>query len=107
MIVINMVGCGMDIVLGGNWQVEVDVMVFFIEQDIVVVKQVWKDCNQVVKDVGGLYIIGMECYEFCRIDNQLCGCFGWQGDLGFICFFLLLEDNLMCIFVLDKVKGLM
>lgn len=106
-IVINMVGCGIDIMLGGSWQVEVVVLEVLMEEQIVQIKVDWQVCYDVVLVVGGLYIIGIECYEFCCIDNQLCGCFGCQGDLGFFCFYLLMEDVLMCIFVFDCVFGMM
>ncbi|RLP53668.1 MAG: preprotein translocase subunit SecA [Ketobacter sp.] len=103
----NMAGRGTDIVLGGNWQVEVDAMASPTEQDIAAAKQAWKDRNQAVKDAGGLHIIGTERHESRRIDNQLRGRSGRQGDPGSTRFFLSLEDNLMRIFASDKVKGLM
>lgn len=107
-IVINMVGCGIDIVLGGLLEVEIYVLgEDVIDEQKVVVKVEWQKCYDVVKVVGGLYIVGIECYELCCIDNQLCGCLGCQGDLGLFCFYLLLEDNLMCIFVFDWVQKVM
>lgn len=106
-IVINMVGCGIDIMFGGSWQVEVVVLENLMLEQIEKIKVDWQVCYDVVLVVGGLYIIGIECYEFCCIDNQLCGCVGCQGDVGFFCFYLLMEDVLMCIFVFDCVFGMM
>lgn len=108
-----MVGCGIDIVLGGNvdffidqWLCEcgLDLVEMFEEYEVVwyfelfiVEEEVSKEVKEVI-EVGGLYVLGIECYELWWIDNQLCGWFGCQGDFGELCFYLLLGDELMCCF---------
>jgi len=87
----NMAGRGTDIVLGGK------------KND----NQEWKDNNAHVKNLGGLYVLGTERHESRRIDNQLRGRAGRQGDPGVSRFFLSLEDNLMRIFASDKVSEIM
>ncbi|MEC7677134.1 MAG: preprotein translocase subunit SecA [Pseudomonadota bacterium] len=88
----NMAGRGTDIVLGGKKDQGTDE---------------WKANNKKVKDLGGLYVIGTERHESRRIDNQLRGRSGRQGDPGISRFFLSLEDNLMRIFASDKVSEIM
>ncbi|MEL0103119.1 MAG: preprotein translocase subunit SecA, partial [Gammaproteobacteria bacterium] len=89
----NMAGRGTDIVLGGK------------KNDENLVE--WEKNNQKVKKLGGLYVIGTERHESRRIDNQLRGRSGRQGDPGISRFFLSLEDNLMRIFASDKVSEIM
>jgi len=67
----------------------------------------WEKNNQKVKSLGGLYVIGTERHESRRIDNQLRGRSGRQGDPGISRFFLSLEDNLLRIFASDKVSEIM
>lgn len=103
----NMAGRGTDIVLGGNWQAEVDALENPSDEQIANIKAQWEERNKAVLDAGGLHIIGTERHESRRIDNQLRGRSGRQGDPGSTRFFLSLEDNLMRIFASDRVKGLM
>lgn len=103
----NMAGRGTDIWLGGNWEAEVARLQDPDEQTIAKIKTEWDVSHQVVKDAGGLFVIGTERHESRRIDNQLRGRAGRQGDPGQSRFFLSLEDNLMRIFASDKVRGLM
>lgn len=103
----NMAGRGTDIVLGGNWQAEMEAMDNPSEADVAKAKAAWEERNQAVKEAGGLHIVGTERHESRRIDNQLRGRSGRQGDPGSTRFFLSLEDNLMRIFASDRVKGLM
>lgn len=103
----NMAGRGTDIVLGGNWQAEVDALDNPTEEQIAKIKSDWEARSQAVKESGGLHIIGTERHESRRIDNQLRGRSGRQGDPGSTRFFLSLEDGLMRIFASDRVKGLM
>ena len=103
----NMAGRGTDIVLGGNWEVEVDALENPTEAAIDAIKIEWKKRHQTVIEAGGLYIIGTERHESRRIDNQLRGRAGRQGDPGASRFFLSLEDNLMRIFASERVKNMM
>lgn len=98
-----MVGCGIDIKFGGNVEMKVlEVIVVELDVDLeeicVWIEESYKVDEEVVKQVGGLFVLVIECYESCWIDNQLCGCLGCQGDLGCFVFFFLFEDDLMCIF---------
>ncbi len=104
----NMAGRGTDIVLGGNWEVEVEGM--GAEADPAVVasaKAAWQQRHDQVLAAGGLHIIGTERHESRRIDNQLRGRSGRQGDPGSSRFYLSLEDNLMRIFASDWVQKAM
>ncbi len=103
----NMAGRGTDIVLGGSWEAEVATLEDPSPQQIEQCKAEWQARNQAVIEAGGLHIIGTERHESRRIDNQLRGRAGRQGDPGSTRFFLSLEDNLMRIFASDRVKGLM
>ncbi|MCV2884895.1 preprotein translocase subunit SecA [Aestuariibacter sp. AA17] len=103
----NMAGRGTDIVLGGNWQAEVEKLENPSEDKIEKIKTQWKDDHQKVLDAGGLYIIGTERHESRRIDNQLRGRAGRQGDPGASRFYLSLEDSLMRIFASDKMGAMM
>ena len=104
----NMAGRGTDIVLGGNLETELEELgenadPAKIEQ----VKSAWTETHQKVLDAGGLHVIGTERHESRRIDNQLRGRSGRQGDAGSSRFYLSLQDSLMRIFASDKVGGLM
>lgn len=103
----NMAGRGTDIVLGGNWEEEVKQLENPDEEKIAVIKSDWQKRHQQVLDAGGLHIIGTERHESRRIDNQLRGRSGRQGDPGESRFYLSMEDSLMRIFASDRVKGLM
>ncbi len=103
----NMAGRGTDIMLGGNWETEVDELENPTQEQIDAVKADWEQRHQQVLSSGGLHIIGTERHESRRIDNQLRGRAGRQGDPGSSRFFLSLEDNLMRIFAPDRVKKLM
>lgn len=103
----NMAGRGTDIVLGGNWEHEVAAMDNPTPEQIEQAKQAWHQRHQQVLDAGGLHIIGTERHESRRIDNQLRGRSGRQGDPGYSRFYLSLEDNLMRIFASERVKNFM
>lgn len=103
----NMAGRGTDIVLGGNWEVEVAQLEGPSEEQIATVKEEWKKRNAQVLEAGGLHIVGTERHESRRIDNQLRGRAGRQGDPGFSRFYLSLEDSLMRIFASDRVRKIM
>jgi len=102
-----MAGRGTDIVLGGNWEAEIAKLKNPSEEKIAEIKTEWKKRHQQVLDAGGLHILGTERHESRRIDNQLRGRSGRQGDPGETRFYLSMEDGLMRIFASDKVKGLM
>lgn len=103
----NMAGRGTDIVLGGNWEHEVAGLDNPTPEQIEQAKQGWHQRHQQVLDAGGLHIIGTERHESRRIDNQLRGRSGRQGDPGYSRFYLSLEDNLMRIFASERVKNFM
>ena len=104
----NMAGRGTDIVLGGNLQVELAQLGENASQErIDALKADWKTRNESVLAAGGLHIIGTERHESRRIDNQLRGRAGRQGDVGSSRFYLSLEDNLMRIFMSDRIKKMM
>tara|TARA_R110000824_G_scaffold7892_3_gene35714 strand:+ start:60333 stop:63086 length:2754 start_codon:yes stop_codon:yes gene_type:complete len=103
----NMAGRGTDIVLGGKWEAEVAAMENPTEKQIEECKKNWEKRHQQVLDAGGLHIIGTERHESRRIDNQLRGRAGRQGDPGFSRFYLSLDDNLMRIFASEKVTNIM
>ncbi len=103
----NMAGRGTDIVLGGNWESEIKALENPDPDKIEAIKRDWQQRHQAVIESGGLHIIGTERHESRRIDNQLRGRSGRQGDPGSSRFFLSLEDNLMRIFASDRVKNLM
>ena len=103
----NMAGRGTDIVLGGKLEAELDALENPTEEEIAEVTAAWKVRHQQVLDNGGLHIIGTERHESRRIDNQLRGRAGRQGDPGSSRFFLSLEDDLMRIFASDRVRQLM
>ncbi len=107
----NMAGRGTDIVLGGNLEAELkknkgaDKSKSDNIQDNI--KREWEKRHQLVLEAGGLHVIGSERHESRRIDNQLRGRSGRQGDAGSSRFYLSLQDDLMRIFASDKVGGLM
>ncbi len=104
----NMAGRGTDIVLGGSLEAELEGL--GEHPDPATVEQVkteWQERHEAVVAAGGLHIIGSERHESRRIDNQLRGRSGRQGDPGSSRFFLSLEDNLMRIFASERVRGLM
>lgn len=103
----NMAGRGTDIVLGGNWEAEVKALKDPSDAKIAEIKAAWQERNAAVKEAGGLHILGTERHESRRIDNQLRGRSGRQGDPGSTRFFLSLEDNLMRLFASDRVRGIM
>ncbi|WP_066966374.1 preprotein translocase subunit SecA [Microbulbifer sp. Q7] len=108
----NMAGRGTDIVLGGNWEAEVEELQQregreATAEEIDKIKAEWKERHATVIEAGGLHIIGTERHESRRIDNQLRGRAGRQGDPGVTRFYLSLEDNLMRIFASDRVKNFM
>jgi preprotein translocase subunit SecA len=103
----NMAGRGTDIMLGGNWEYDVAALDNPTEEEIARIKAEWTERHNQVLEAGGLHIIGTERHESRRIDNQLRGRAGRQGDPGSSRFFLSLEDNLMRIFAPDRVKSLM
>ncbi|SDM91657.1 preprotein translocase subunit SecA [Stutzerimonas balearica DSM 6083] len=103
----NMAGRGTDILLGGNWEVEVAKLEAPTEEQIAQIKADWQKRHQLVIEAGGLHVIASERHESRRIDNQLRGRAGRQGDPGSSRFYLSLEDNLMRIFASDRVKNFM
>lgn len=103
----NMAGRGTDIVLGGSWQTEVAELVEPTDEQIEEIKAAWKIRHEAVLAAGGLHIIGTERHESRRIDNQLRGRAGRQGDAGSSRFYLSMEDALMRIFASDRVTGMM
>jgi len=103
----NMAGRGTDIVLGGNIDAELKAVAGEDEEAIAARKQAWEKRHKTVLEAGGLHIIGTERHESRRIDNQLRGRAGRQGDPGVSRFYLSLEDNLMRLFASDRVKNMM
>src|SRR5690606_35676122 len=110
----NMAGRGTDIVLGGSVEKQNDLLraddALADEQRearIAQVREEWRPLNERVKAAGGLRIIGTERHESRRIDNQLRGRAGRQGDPGSSRFYMSLEDPLMRIFAGDRVRAIM
>ncbi|NOU12996.1 MAG: preprotein translocase subunit SecA [Methylococcaceae bacterium] len=104
----NMAGRGTDIVLGGNLEAELASLgpdASDVEKQRV--RGAWLERHELVLEKGGLHVIGSERHESRRIDNQLRGRSGRQGDPGSTRFYLSLEDDLMRIFASDRVAGLM
>ena len=102
-----MAGRGTDIILGGNWQAELAKIDNVTPEMKEQAYAEWQVRNQQVLEAGGLHIIGSERHESRRIDNQLRGRAGRQGDPGESRFFLSLEDDLMRIFAGDRVVNMM
>ncbi len=110
----NMAGRGTDIVLGGNISKEVEAIqadpaltAEAKEQKIAALRAEWQKTHDAVIAAGGLHIIGCERHESRRIDNQLRGRAGRQGDAGSSRFFLSLDDSLLRIFAGDRIKSIM
>jgi preprotein translocase subunit SecA len=103
----NMAGRGTDIVLGGSLQAELAALANPSADQIASVKAAWEERHAQVIAAGGLHILGTERHESRRIDNQLRGRAGRQGDPGLSRFYLAMEDNLMRLFITDRVKGMM
>ncbi|MFT5320987.1 MAG: preprotein translocase subunit SecA [Pseudohongiellaceae bacterium] len=103
----NMAGRGTDIVLGGRWESEIAALSDASPEQVEKIKSDWQKRHDQVIEAGGLHIIGTERHESRRIDNQLRGRAGRQGDPGYSRFYLSLEDSLMRIFASDKVGNLM
>ena len=104
----NMAGRGTDIVLGGNWQTEVEKLGQEPDPATVAnIKVSWQETHDQVVAAGGLHIVGTERHESRRIDNQLRGRSGRQGDPGSSRFFLSWDDNLLRIFGAERVRGLL
>ncbi len=103
----NMAGRGTDIVLGGS----IDRLLEGVDaNDVIAVQRIkseWQKRHDEVLAAGGLHIIGTERHESRRVDNQLRGRSGRQGDVGSSRFYLSLEDNLMRIFASDRVSAIM
>ncbi|RUO41765.1 preprotein translocase subunit SecA [Pseudidiomarina aestuarii] len=103
----NMAGRGTDIVLGGNLQSEIEKLKEPSPEQIEKVKAAWQERHDAVIAAGGLHIIGTERHESRRIDNQLRGRSGRQGDPGSSRFYLSLEDPLMRIFASERMGAMM
>ena len=103
----NMAGRGTDIMLGGNWQAEVAELDAPTDTQIESIQTDWQARHDAVLEAGGLHIIGSERHESRRIDNQLRGRSGRQGDPGSSRFFLSLEDDLMRIFASPRMRSIM
>ena len=104
----NMAGRGTDIVLGGNLEAELAAAGDNLDEAVrAKITADWQVRHDAVIEAGGLHILGTERHESRRIDNQLRGRSGRQGDPGVSRFYLSLEDNLMRIFASDRVKSFM
>ncbi len=104
----NMAGRGTDIVLGGNLQADIAALGEDPSaEDVERVKKEWAERHDAVVKSGGLHIIGSERHESRRIDNQLRGRAGRQGDPGSSRFYLSMDDNLMKLFGSEKLKNFM
>ena len=104
----NMAGRGTDIILGGNLKADIDELGENpTPEQIAKVKEDWQKRHDDVLKAGGLHIIGSERHESRRIDNQLRGRAGRQGDPGSSRFYLSMDDNLMKLFGSEKLKNFM
>ena len=103
----NMAGRGTDIVLGGNLKAELSNVDPEDHQQVQKLKEAWSTRHNEVIGLGGLKVIGSERHESRRIDNQLRGRTGRQGDPGMTKFYLSLEDNLMRIFISNTISGIL
>ena len=103
----NMAGRGTDIVLGGNLESEIAQLKNPDDKTIERVREDWKKRHKTVLNAGGLHIIGTERHESRRIDNQLRGRAGRQGDPGSSRFYISMEDNLMRIFASERISAIM
>ncbi|MGR5541162.1 preprotein translocase subunit SecA, partial [Vibrio campbellii] len=102
----NMAGRGTDIVLGGSWAAKAEQLENPTKEQIDTIKAEWKVVHDQVLDAGGLHIIGTERHESRRIDNQLRGRSGRQGDAGSSRFYLSMEDSLLRIFTSERMASL-
>lgn len=103
----NMAGRGTDIVLGGNPDAEINALKKADDKKIAKIREDWEIRHEQVLEAGGLHIIGTERHESRRIDNQLRGRAGRQGDPGLTRFYLSMEDSLMRLFASERVRGMM
>ena len=103
----NMAGRGTDIVLGGNLEVQLAEQEGATEAQVAAIKANWQKEHDQVVQLGGLFVLGTERNEARRIDNQLRGRSGRQGDPGGSQFYLSLEDNLLRVFASDRMSQLM
>ena len=103
----NMAGRGTDIVLGGNFNAEIAKLEHPSEEHVAALREEWKLRNNAVVASGGLHVVGTERHESRRVDNQLRGRSGRQGDPGSSRFYLSLQDNLMRIFASERVSAMM
>lgn len=104
----NMAGRGTDIVLGGSLEAEIhELGEGATDEQKAAVKAEWQKRHEAVKAAGGLHIVGTERHESRRIDNQLRGRSGRQGDPGSSRFYLALEDNLLRVFGGERVQKMM
>ena len=103
----NMAGRGTDIVLGGNVEAEIKELDNPSETRLATLRSEWQERHKTVIDAGGLHIVATERHESRRIDNQLRGRSGRQGDPGVSRFYLSLEDPLMRLFASDRIKNMM
>jgi preprotein translocase subunit SecA len=103
----NMAGRGTDIVLGGNLEAELKALENPTADEVAQHKKAWQERHDEVVKAGGLYVLGTERHESRRIDNQLRGRSGRQGDPGRSRFYLSLNDNLLRIFGGDRLHAIM
>jgi preprotein translocase subunit SecA len=103
----NMAGRGTDIVLGGNFDAIVGKLKNPTEESIAKAKEAWQVEHDKVLELGGLHIVATERHESRRIDNQLRGRSGRQGDAGSTRFYLSMEDGLMRIFASERISNMM
>lgn len=103
----NMAGRGTDIILGGNWQVEITDLEDPTDEQVQAIKDEWDKRNATVIAAGGLCILGSERHDSRRIDNQLRGRSGRQGDPGESRFYLSLEDSLVRIFAPERMANML
>jgi preprotein translocase subunit SecA len=103
----NMAGRGTDIVLGGNLEAELKALENPSPEEITQRRKAWHDRHEQVVTAGGLYVLGTERHESRRIDNQLRGRSGRQGDPGRSRFYLSLHDNLLRIFGGERLNAIM
>jgi len=105
----NMAGRGTDIVLGGNLEAELNELRQQDADEVALARarKDWQERHKQVLEAGGLHVLGTERHESRRIDNQLRGRAGRQGDPGSTQFYLSMEDNLLRIFAMERMSGIM
>lgn len=103
----NMAGRGTDIVLGGNVEEEIAALELPSDEQIAELREDWKKRHEDVLQAGGLHVLGTERHESRRIDNQLRGRSGRQGDPGSSQFYLSMDDHLMRIFASEKMHAML